>query len=616
MIRKELHTARSLWPLLRIHPWAAVGMLVLGFLASLSEGIGIGLFIPLLHNIVDGTSSDVWIVRVFEDFISGIEPDNRVAFVAACIMGAILLKASLTLTNRMLFNWLDARIGHHLRSSIVAQLLSVDYGYLREQDGSRLFNTLSTETWRTGEALSLLVNLCITSCTLVVYAVLMVLISWKWTIIGLAAMVVISLIVHRLTRRAEAVGKDVTKANVALTRRMWESLMGMKLIRILGQEKFEQQRFDEASTRMSNLFMTLNNLKVTVSPVFEVLATALLVAFLLVALSGPGSLAAFLVFIFVLYRLQPQVRSIDSARVGLASHAAAVDEVTALMRRDDKEYVSSGDVPFERLEQGIEFDDITFRYGRSTAPALKNVTLEFGKGKTTALVGPSGAGKSTTINLLARLYDPTEGRILIDGRPLEQLDLRTWRRRIALVSQEVFIFNATVAENIAYGKPDAKREEIIAAAERAHAHEFVQELSSGYDTLLGDEGVRLSGGQEQRLALARALIREPDVLILDEATNALDAVSESLVQDALAEAFRDRTVIVIAHRLSTIELADHIIVLEDGHVREQGTPEELLAGDRLFARLYRLESRGLLGGSERDGQLEQAAPVMNAGGAA
>lgn len=591
---KEMHTARSLWSFLRIHPWAASAMLVLGFLASLSEGIGIGLFIPLLNSIVDdGASSNVWLGRVAENVLSGIEPANRISVVAAGIMGAILLKSSLSLTNKMLYNWLDARIGHHLRSKIVQQLLSVDYGYLQNQDGSRLFNTLSTETWRTTEALSLLVSLCVTACTLLVYVALMVMISAQWTAISIVAMIVISFIVYRLTRRAEEVGRDVTTANATLTRRMWESLMGMKVIRVFGQERFEQTRFDEASRHMSGLFMTLNNLKVAVNPIFEVLATALLVAILLIGFQGASNLPAFLVFIFVLYRLQPQVRAIDSARVGLAAHAAAVDEVKNVLRRDDKSYVSSGPRRFDALERGVHFHNVTFRYERASVPALKNVTVEFKKGTATALVGPSGAGKTTLINLIARLYTAQEGTVAVDGQSLDSFDLTSWRHRIALVSQDVFIFNATVRDNIAYGRPDASDDDIRSASKKAHAHEFIMELDNGYDTILGDDGVRLSGGQQQRLSLARALVRDPEILILDEATNSLDALSESLVQDALAEAFRHRTVIIIAHRLSTLELTDRIVVLDRGRVREQGTMRELLERDDLFAQLHRLEFRGL-----------------------
>ena len=211
------------------------------------------------------------------------------------------------------------------------------------------------------------------------------------------------------------------------------------------------------------------------------------------------------------------------------------------------------------------------------------------KGKITAIVGFSGAGKSTIINLICRFYDVTEGAIYVDGLPLKQLDLESWRSQIATVSQDIYLFSTTVKENIAYGDLDATEDDIIAAAKQAHAHEFICELPQGYDTKVGDRGIRLSGGQRQRLALARAIIRNPKILILDEATNSLDTISESLIQETLKTLIHDRTTIIIAHRLSTVTQADQIIVLEKGQVVEQGNFQQLLQLDGLFAKLYQLQ---------------------------
>lgn len=212
-------------------------------------------------------------------------------------------------------------------------------------------------------------------------------------------------------------------------------------------------------------------------------------------------------------------------------------------------------------------------------------------GKTTALVGPSGAGKSTLIKLILRMYDPTKGAIYVDDYNLREMDIKSWRGRIAVVSQDVYVFDTTVRENIAYGRLEATEAEIITAAKLAEAHDFICEFPQGYDTHVGNRGIRLSGGERQRIALARAIVRNPDILILDEATNALDSISEHLIQQALETLSQDRTVIVIAHRLSTVEHADHIIVLEEGRVREQGNMECLLQRNGLYAQLYNLQNR-------------------------
>jgi ATP-binding cassette, subfamily B, bacterial MsbA len=226
------------------------------------------------------------------------------------------------------------------------------------------------------------------------------------------------------------------------------------------------------------------------------------------------------------------------------------------------------------------------------------VTCSLNIGETTAFVGPSGAGKSSLISLICRFYDPSSGRLLVDGIPLLEFDLAWWRNQIAVVSQEIYLFNASVAENITYGKLDATHDELVEAARNAHAMEFIEELPDGFETILGDRGNRLSGGQRQRLALARAFIRDPQILILDEATNSLDLISEGVVQDALEQFGRNRTVLIVAHRISTIEHADKIIVLDSGNVVESGTVTQLLAAGGLFSRFYALQLRNKRSGEE------------------
>lgn len=263
-----------------------------------------------------------------------------------------------------------------------------------------------------------------------------------------------------------------------------------------------------------------------------------------------------------------------------------------LINSRDKPYIKSGNIPFTALRQEICFKSITFHYNSADKPALSNISLCIPQGKTTALVGRSGSGKSTIINLICRFYDITEGEIYIDNRPLRDLDLTSWRSKIALVNQDIFIFSTTVRENIAYGRLDATEAEIIEAAKQAHAHEFITQLPQGYDTKVGDKGIRLSGGQRQRLAIARAIIRNPEILILDEATNALDTISESIIQEAIETVSKNRTVIAIAHRLSTIQQAEQIVVLQEGKIVEQGNMKTLLLKKGLFAKLYQLQFHG------------------------
>jgi ATP-binding cassette, subfamily B, bacterial MsbA len=284
--------------------------------------------------------------------------------------------------------------------------------------------------------------------------------------------------------------------------------------------------------------------------------------------------------------------------VALHALSASVEEVRNLLDETDKPYLRGGVRVPASIERGITFENVSLHYDSGKRAALEQVTCSINMGETTALVGPSGAGKSSLISLICRFYDPSSGQLLIDGIPLRELDLTWWRNQIAVVSQDIYLFNASVAENIIYGKLDATREELLEAARKAHALDFIEELPDGFETVLGDWGLRLSGGQRQRLALARAFIRDPKILILDEATNSLDLISEKVVQDALEHFGRGRTVLIIAHRISTIEYADRVIVLDAGRVVESGSVRELLAKGGLFSRFYALQLRKKHSGEE------------------
>ncbi|MBV9085256.1 MAG: ATP-binding cassette domain-containing protein, partial [Acidobacteriaceae bacterium] len=308
-----------------------------------------------------------------------------------------------------------------------------------------------------------------------------------------------------------------------------------------------------------------------------------------------------LTFLILLYRLQPRIKQLDADRVVLDGLSASVEEVRSLLDETDKPYLRSGTRVPASLEKRILFENVSLHYGSGKRAALESVTCSISMGETTALVGPSGAGKSSLISLICRFYDPSSGRLLIDDIPLKELDLAWWRNQMAVVSQEVYLFNASVAENIIYGKLDATREELLEAARKAHALEFIEELPEGFETVLDDGRIRLSGGQRQRLALARAFIRDPQILILDEATNSLDLISEQVVQDALEQFGRERTVLIIAHRISTIEHADKVIVLDAGRVVESGPVAHLVATGGLFSRFYALQLR-----KERSGEESRA----------
>ena len=384
----------------------------------------------------------------------------------------------------------------------------------------------------------------------------------------------IALLVRLVASRCRRFGGMAVQASAALSQRTLEALAAMRIIRLFGRETYEQKRYDRASGEKRLAWLRIEVATALVPPMSEILHTVLFLGVLLFAWQAAISVAIILAFLLLLYRLQPYARRLDEYRAELAALLPAIAEVAKLLDPRDKPVIRSGSRPFPGLREAISFDDVSFRYEGAThgRDAVTGLSCEIRRNQATAIVGDLGAGKSTMVSLLCRLYVPTAGSIRVDGVPLQELDLTAWRRRIAFAGQDVELMDETVLDNIAYGRPGADRVAVVMAAREADAHGFITSLPQGYDTLVGERGLGLSAGQRQRIGLARALIREPDILILDEATNALDSVSENAIQGALERLAGRLTMIVIAHRLSTIRHADHVIVLSQGRLVEQGRP--------------------------------------------
>lgn len=587
---QEVKLIRRLVSLFGYYPWSIAAIFSLGIVSSLLEGMGIALIIPFLesfdshHNSL--TNSNI-LIQFLNQLFSSFSLFHRIIYIPLFILTCVFIESVLYYLNLSLSSWLNSRISHRLRCDIFKQLLTVSDSFLDNQNSGKILNTLVTETWQTNEALGISVKLIISLCLSLVYIFLLFLISWQLTFLATVSMVIISLIMRWLTRQCKNGSTKAVEANSVLSTRMYEGFTGMKTIRAFARENYEQKRFNFASKKVGDRFFSLDLIANIVNPLYKFFSALLVLGIMMISLiQDQTALPTLLVFLFILHRLQPQIQKIDSTRVSLLTLSSSVEDVMNFLRKRDKTYIISGSIAFKGLKSGITFKSVNFSYHKSNQLALDNISIHIPRGKTTALVGTSGAGKSTLIQLLYRFYEVTTGEIYVDNYPLKNLDLISWRDRIAIVNQQIHIFSGTISENIAYGRLDAIEADIITAAKQANAHDFISRLPFGYNTHIGDRGVKLSGGQRQRIALARAIIRNPDILILDEATNALDTITEQFIKQTLKTMGGDRTVIIIAHRLSSIEQADQIIVLDQGKLVEQGNLSQLLEQNGLFAQLY------------------------------
>ncbi|MFA7677593.1 MAG: ABC transporter ATP-binding protein [Candidatus Omnitrophota bacterium] len=568
-------------------------LLATGALASVMEGLGLGLVIPLLEGVKGTAGLDIpFPFSAISAFFSGMDLVERIRVIALFLVVVALLKGSALYFNNIFNCRLQIEVIKYYRMKGFDQIMKFGMGYMNKQKTSHLQTTLITHTERLGSLISIVGALLPQMFTVIVLMAMLAVLSWKLTLVSLAIVVFSSALLRAIAHRAEAAGKKLSFSLKEINRAALDALLGMKVIRLFRRERDMIKRLEtEVNTVNSNMF-ALAKTRGSVKPLFEILGVVSLALILLVgsflilpARTGWG-LEIVLTFILVFFRVLPPALAFNQARVAIKGDLAYYREVNKFIEPQPEFYLENGRRMLKDFGESIVFRGVEFGYNPREAIVLKELFFEVPKGSRIGIVGPSGCGKSTIVELLLRFYDPQKGKILIDGFDLKDLDINSWRRRVGVVSQDTFLFHDSVRENIAFARPEASQEEIEQAAKQAYAHEFIQALPKGYDTLVGDRGVLLSGGQRQRLAIARAIVMNPDILVFDEATSSLDTESEQIVQKALDEVGVGKTVITIAHRLSTVYDSDKILVVDKGMIVQQGKHEELIKQETgLYQRL-------------------------------
>ncbi len=515
------------------------------------------------------------------------------------LWGAIGIVAMFLVSGLSLFaagygmQYVGTKVIMDLRNLMFQRLIRLPEPFFSATTTGTLMSKVTYDVMGLQEASSNALNALVRGVlTLVVAVATMFYLSWKLTLIIFITLPLLAYVISAFGKRLRQVSRESQVAHAAITDVLQESVRGHKVIKIFGGERYEASRFDAAANQLRRLSMKHAAAAAAGTPFTHLVVSVAIALIVYLAASqhlGTGlSMANFVTYIVAAAGLVPQIKAITGVSEQIQKGLAAAESVFALL--DTKLEEDTGQLPLTKARGEFSFDAVSLQYADQDTPALREVSVTVRAGETVALVGPSGGGKTSFINLLPRFFTPTSGGITLDGIRLNDIKLTDLRRQMALVSQDVVLFNDTVAANIAYGAEDATDSAKIAAAARAaNCHEFIDALPEKFNTMIGDNGARLSGGQRQRIAIARALYKDAPILLLDEATSALDSESERAVQQALDTLMRGRTTFVVAHRLSTIERADRILVLERGQIVEAGTHAELLTRGGLYASLHRLQ---------------------------
>ena len=559
--------------------------------SSFLEAINVGLLVPLLESLQSSDQAGGhWISRGVAKVFGGLGIPYELWTIILALGVLVGVVSILRYLRTVMVAKAALGFAVWLRSRTMWNFLNADISYFHKEKIGRVTDTLLGQSNTASVSLEQVGEIVSNVGIITALTVGAFILSPSLTAIAIGVLLVVTLSVQFHVIRAGRIGAIAVQRGQDLTANVVETLSAINVIKPFSLERRQWTEMNQKSGEWAEIGVARQKNRGQMSVIQESGQFALIGGMVFVGGSVLSlDMAIVVTMLFVLYRLAPRLGMVNAARQALGGSLAALHHVKGALDETSDVNIISGDQPIQTFGRSIDLKGVTFSYNEGE-PVLKDTSMSIEKGKMTAVAGASGAGKTTLVDLILRNYDPTQGSIRVDGVDLRELDLPSWRSFIGLVSQDVFLFNESVADNISVWRPNVTQEDIVSAAKEAYAHDFIQQLPDGYETVIGDRGWNLSGGQRQRIALARAIIQHPEILILDEATSSLDSESERLFQNYVDEIRGKRTVLVVAHRLSTIHNADKIIVLQDGRIVEEGDWDSLLAQAGIFANYHQLQS--------------------------
>lgn len=534
-----------------------------------------------------------WLIKDVIDKVLANKDTVTLNLIVIGILVLFLFRGFFYFGERYLMSFVGQKIVNDIREKLYRHLQTLSLSYFDRRKTGNIMSNLTNDVSALQTAIAgNLISFVQEAVILVGSLVSMFALYWKLTLLTLVIVPLVVVTINFFGGRLRKAGHDVQGKMADITALLEEAISGIRIIRSFNREEFEIKRFVVQNDKNFWALMTTTKLTSMLTPFIQFFAAIAVTGIIwyggMSVIEGKMTAGALIAFLIYAINLANPVRRISEIYGDIQKSLAAADRVFETLDTMPEVQEKKNAITLPKVQGHIVFDHVSFAYDKDHE-ALTDFNLEVKPGQVVALVGPSGAGKSTVANLLPRFYDITGGKLTIDGVNIKDVTFSSLRQQIGLVPQETMLFNASVHDNILYGRLDASEEEVIAAAKAANAHEFIMDLPQGYDTHVGDRGNALSGGQRQRIAIARAILKNPQILILDEATSALDTESEKIVQAALDRLMEGRTAVVIAHRLSTVRNADDIVVIDHGKIVEEGTHTELLAKNGLYASLYAVQ---------------------------